>query len=68
MRFAPMLTEDNNEAFCGDGKEEYVISGTGIEQSEELVPLVVFSDNKNCDEGTTGTTTRVGFDNNDTEL
>ena len=49
---------------CGDGKEEYVIGGTGVERSKELAALAVFSDNKNCDEGSTGTTTRVGFDKN----
>ena len=54
------------KGLCGDGKEEYVISGTGVEQSEDLAPLVaVLPDNQHCDEGLTGTATRVGFDEND---
>ena len=50
---------------CGDGKEEYVISSTGVEQSQKLVPLVVFSNKQDCDEGSTGTRKQLGFDNND---
>ena len=53
------------KGLCGDDKEEYVISGTGVERSEDLEPLAVFSDYEDCDEGLTGTATRVGFDEND---
>ena len=54
------------KGLCGDGKEEYIIAGTGVEQSEDLAPLVaVLPDNQHCDEGLTGTATRVGFDEND---
>ena len=50
---------------CAEGENEYVIDGSGVERSEDLVPLTVFSNNQNCDEGSTGTTTQVGFDKND---
>jgi len=53
------------KGLCVEGQNEYVISGPGLERSKELAVLAVFSDNKNCDEDSTGTTTRVGFDNND---
>ena len=52
------------KGLCTDGENEYVISGSEIKRSENLIPLVVFSNNKNCDEASTGTTTRVGFDKN----
>ena len=53
------------KGLCGKGENEYSISGVEIKRSEDLVPLVVFSDNENCDEGSTGTITQVGFDKND---
>ena len=53
------------EGLCAEGENEYVISGSGITISEDFVPLAVFSDNENCDEGSTGTTTQVGFDENE---
>lgn len=52
------------KGLCVEGQNEYVISGSGLERSKEFAALAVFSDNKNCDEGTSGTTTRVGFDKN----
>ena len=52
------------KGLCVEGQNEYVISGSGLERSKELAVLAVFSDNKNCDEDSTGTTTRVGFDKN----
>ena len=55
----------NATGLCAEGENEYVIDGSGVERSEDLVPLAVFSNNQNCDEGSTGTTTQVGFDNND---
>ncbi len=52
------------KGLCSEGKNEYVISSSEIKRSENLVPLAVFSDNENCDEGSTGTTTQIGFDRN----
>lgn len=52
------------KGLCNEGQSEYVISGSGLERSEDLAPLAVFSDNGDCGEGSTGTTTRVGFDKN----
>ena len=52
------------KGLCADEENEYVISGSEIKRSESLVPLVVFSNNQDCGEGSTGTTTQVGFDEN----
>ena len=53
------------KGLCDDGENEYVIDGSEVERSEDLASLAVFSDNENCEEGSTGTTTQVGFDKND---
>lgn len=53
------------KGLCAEGENEYVIDGSGVERSEDLASLAVFSDNENCEEGSTGTTTQVGFDKND---
>ena len=56
------------QGLCAEGQDEYVISGSGVERSEDLKPLaVVFSDNLDCGEGSNGTTTWVGFDKNGDE-
>ena len=52
------------KGLCGEGEDEYVISGPEVERSEELVPLAVVSENGDCEGGTSGTVTRVGFDSN----
>ncbi len=66
------VSQEDREAILMDAKtlcvgdqDKYVISGPGIERSEGWLPLVVFSDNQDCKEGSTGTTTHVGFDKND---
>ena len=53
------------KGLCAEGENEYVIDGSGVERSEDLASLAVFSDNENCEEGSTGTTTQIGFDKND---
>jgi len=53
------------KGLCADGESEYVIDGSGVERSEDFASLAVFSDNENCEEGSTGTTTQLGFDKND---
>ncbi len=53
------------KGLCVEDQDEYVISGSGIERSEGWLPLAVFSDKVDCGEGSTGTTTQVGFDKND---
>ena len=55
------------KGLCAEGQSEYVIDGSGIERSEDLVPLAMFSDYEDCDKGSTGTTTKIGFDNNGDE-
>ena len=50
---------------CVEGEQEYVISGSGIKQSEDLVPLAVFSQSENCGGESAGTTMWVGFDNDE---
>ena len=53
------------KGLCADGESEYVIDGSGVERSEHLASLAIFSDNVDCGEDSTGTTTQVGFDEND---
>lgn len=53
------------KGLCTEGENEYVIDGPGVERPEGLASLAVFSNNENCEEGSTGTTTQVGFDKND---
>ncbi len=54
------------KGLCVEGENEYVIEGSGVERSEDLVPLAIFSNNsQHCDENSTGVTTEVGFDRDD---
>lgn len=52
------------KGLCAERENEYIIDGSGVEGSEGFASLAVFSDNENCEEGSTGTTTQVGFDKN----
>jgi len=50
---------------CLETEDEHAISGSKIKRSENKLPLVHFSENKNCKGDSKGTITKVGFDKSD---
>lgn len=50
---------------CIDDEEELTISGTDITKIQPISPIVISSENNNCEEGFSGIKTQIGFDQND---
>ncbi len=50
---------------CIEGESEFVTSGNKIKRLDDALLIAVFAENENCEVGSHGTTTQIGFDKND---